>query len=127
VLTIVVWFAAFYATVAGAEKCHPVLRRVSLLQQRTRPRRLGAGRPSREHVSGHELRDACPETSFILDHHGNANGRAKNLSGWKTDIGRIAWRMNPVRKMSGIVASAEPKPWSQATWLNGATILSMKR
>ena len=32
--------------------------------------------------------------------------------GWKTDIGRIAGRKNVVCKVSGIVASAAPEPWS---------------
>jgi L-fuconolactonase len=59
-----------------------------------------------------KLIDACPETSFILDHCGNASLRAKDLSGWKTDIGRIAERKNVVCKVSGIVASAAPGPWS---------------
>ncbi len=37
-----------------------------------------------------KLIDACPDTSFILDHCGNASIRTKDLSGWKADIGRIA-------------------------------------
>ena len=59
-----------------------------------------------------KLIDACPDTSFILDHCGNANVRAKDLSGWKTDIGKIAGRKNVVCKVSGIVASAERGRWS---------------
>jgi L-fuconolactonase len=59
-----------------------------------------------------KLIDACPETSFILDHCGNASVHAKDLSGWKADIGRIAERKNVVCKVSGIVASAAPGPWS---------------
>ncbi len=39
------------------------------------------------------LIDACPDTSFILDHCGNPGiVRAKDPSGWKADIGRIAER-----------------------------------
>ncbi len=59
-----------------------------------------------------KLIDACPDTAFILDHCGNASVRAKDLSGWKADIGRIAERKNVVCKVSGIVASAAPGPWT---------------
>ena len=55
---------------------------------------------------------ACPDTAFILDHCGNASVRAKDLSGWKADIGRIAERKNVVCKVSGIVASAAPNAWT---------------
>ena len=58
------------------------------------------------------LIDACPDTPFILDHCGNASVRAKDHSGWKSDIGRIAERKNVVCKVSGIVASAAPGPWT---------------
>jgi L-fuconolactonase len=58
------------------------------------------------------LIDACPDTSFILDHCGNASVRAKDLSSWKADLGRIAERKNVVCKVSGIVASAAPGPWT---------------
>ena len=58
------------------------------------------------------LIDACPDTAFILDHCGNASVRAKDLSGWKADIGRIAERKNVVCKVSGIVASAAPDAWT---------------
>jgi L-fuconolactonase len=58
------------------------------------------------------LIDACPDTSFILDHCGNASVRAKDQATWKADIGRIANRKNLVCKVSGIVASAAPGPWT---------------
>ena len=58
------------------------------------------------------LVDACPDTAFILDHCGNASIRAKDLSGWKADIGRLAERKNVACKVSGIVASAAPGPWT---------------
>jgi predicted TIM-barrel fold metal-dependent hydrolase len=54
---------------------------------------------------------ACPDTSFILDHCGNPSVRAKDLSGWKADIGRIAEQQNVVCKVSGIIASTAPGPW----------------
>jgi L-fuconolactonase len=59
-----------------------------------------------------KLIDACPDTSFILDHCGNASVRSKDVSGWKAEIGRIAGRKNVVCKVSGIVASAAPDPWT---------------
>ncbi len=57
------------------------------------------------------LIDACPDTSFILDHCGNPIVRAKDPSGWKAGIGRIAERKNVVCKVSGIIASTAPGPW----------------
>jgi L-fuconolactonase len=65
-----------------------------------------------------ELRDgdrlvaACPGTSFILDHCGNASVRAKDLGPWRADIARLAERKNAVCKVSGIVATAAPEPWT---------------
>jgi len=59
-----------------------------------------------------KLIDACPDTRFILDHCGNASVRAKDLTVWRADIGAIARRKNVVCKVSGIVASAAPDPWT---------------
>jgi predicted TIM-barrel fold metal-dependent hydrolase len=59
-----------------------------------------------------KLIDACPETRFILDHCGNASVRTGDLSGWRADIDRVARRPNVVCKVSGIVASAAPDPWT---------------
>jgi L-fuconolactonase len=59
-----------------------------------------------------KLIDACPDTAFILDHCGNAGVRTKDLAGWKDHIARIAERKNVVCKVSGIVASAAPGPWT---------------
>jgi predicted TIM-barrel fold metal-dependent hydrolase len=59
-----------------------------------------------------KLIDACPETRFILDHCGNASVRAKDLAPWRADIEAIARRKNVVCKVSGIVASAAPGPWT---------------
>ena len=67
---------------------------------------------SAELADAAKLIDACPDTSFILDHCGNASVRAKELSGWKADISRVAKRKNVVCKVSGIVASAAPGPWT---------------
>ena len=59
-----------------------------------------------------KLVDACPGTTFILDHCGNASVRSKDLSGWRADIAEVARRKNVVCKVSGIVASAAPGPWT---------------
>ncbi|HEV3120868.1 MAG TPA: amidohydrolase family protein, partial [Isosphaeraceae bacterium] len=59
-----------------------------------------------------KLAKACPDTSFILDHCGNASVRAKDLTQWKTDLARVAEEPNIVCKVSGIVASAAPDPWT---------------
>jgi L-fuconolactonase len=59
-----------------------------------------------------QLVDACPGTSFILDHCGNPSVRAKDLTAWRSDIARLAERKNIVCKVSGIVASAAPGPWT---------------
>lgn len=56
--------------------------------------------------------DACPGTSFVLDHCGNPSVRAKDLSSWREAISRVAERKNVVVKVSGIVASAAPGPWT---------------
>jgi predicted TIM-barrel fold metal-dependent hydrolase len=58
------------------------------------------------------LIDACPGTSFILDHCGNANLQASDHSAWKRDIASVAGRKNVVVKVSGIIASATPGKWS---------------
>ncbi|MEW4569019.1 amidohydrolase [Tautonia sp. JC769] len=61
---------------------------------------------------GAKLVDACPETSFILDHCGNPDVQAADLSAWRDDLSRLADRENLVCKVSGIVASAKPEAWT---------------
>lgn len=58
------------------------------------------------------LIDACPGTSFILDHCGNADVRSPDLSSWRADIAEVAKRDRVVCKVSGIVASTKGAPWS---------------
>jgi predicted TIM-barrel fold metal-dependent hydrolase len=67
---------------------------------------------STELAQAAKLVDACPDTSFILDHCGNASVRAQDLTQWKTDLARLAERRNAVCKVSGVVASAAPDPWT---------------
>ncbi len=59
-----------------------------------------------------KLLDAAPDTSFVLDHCGNASVKDKDLSTWRRDLARVAERKNAVCKVSGIVASASPGPWT---------------
>ncbi len=59
-----------------------------------------------------QLADACPHTRFILDHCGNADVQARDRSGWRQDIARVAERPNVVCKISGVVASARPGAWT---------------
>jgi predicted TIM-barrel fold metal-dependent hydrolase len=58
------------------------------------------------------LIDACPDTSFVLDHCGNADVRANDLTSWRSGITEVARRRNVVCKVSGIVASTHGKPWT---------------
>jgi predicted TIM-barrel fold metal-dependent hydrolase len=60
-----------------------------------------------------KLVDACPGTTFILDHCGNANVRSRDRTAWRDGLARVAERPNVVAcKVSGIVASAAPGPWT---------------
>jgi predicted TIM-barrel fold metal-dependent hydrolase len=59
-----------------------------------------------------KLIDACPDTSFILDHCGNARVPDKDRTQWQKDIAQVAKRTNVACKVSGIVASAEGKKWT---------------
>jgi L-fuconolactonase len=62
-----------------------------------------------ELTDARKLIELCPETRFILDHCGNANVQAKDLSQWKKDIAEVAKGKNVVGKVSGIVAGARPE------------------
>jgi L-fuconolactonase len=59
-----------------------------------------------------KLIDACPGTRFILDHCGNGDVQAKDLTQWKKDIAEVAKRNNVVCKVSGIVVNATPEKWT---------------
>lgn len=67
---------------------------------------------SAELADGEKLVTACPETRFILDHCGNANVQAADLTEWRRDVASLAKHENVVCKISGIVASAKPGAWS---------------
>jgi predicted TIM-barrel fold metal-dependent hydrolase len=58
------------------------------------------------------LIEACPQTRFILDHCGNGNVKARDLTQWRRDMERVARHRNVVCKVSGILASARPGRWT---------------
>ncbi|MGC8638899.1 MAG: amidohydrolase family protein [Isosphaeraceae bacterium] len=61
---------------------------------------------------GVKLIDACPGTSFIIDHCGNASVFAGDHAAWKRDMAALARRRNAVCKVSGIVASTKGRSWT---------------
>src|SRR5262249_55799467 len=54
----------------------------------------------------------CPHVSFILDHCGVPEVKARILDPWRGQIREIAKFPNIVCKVSGIVAYADPKRWT---------------
>lgn len=60
------------------------------------------------------LCELCRDTAFVLDHCGNADVQATDLSGWKRGIDAVARQPNAACKISGIVASARPGAWKAA-------------
>jgi L-fuconolactonase len=69
---------------------------------------------SAELGDGAKLAEACPGTQFILDHCGNADVFATDLSAWKRDIAALARRPNVSCKVSGIIASTKGRTWRPA-------------
>lgn len=65
-----------------------------------------------ELVDAVKLVDACPQTRFILDHCGNADVQAADLSTWRRGMEQLAKRSRVVAKISGIVVTAKPDTWS---------------
>jgi L-fuconolactonase len=61
-----------------------------------------------------KLIDACPGTRFVLDHCGNGDVQAKDISQWKSEMVQVAKRKNVVGKVSGIVVNATPEKWTAA-------------
>src|SRR5262249_55210781 len=59
-----------------------------------------------------KLVEAMPKMRFILDHCGNGNVRAKDLTDWRRGMERIARNENVVCKISGIVVNARPQKWT---------------
>jgi predicted TIM-barrel fold metal-dependent hydrolase len=59
-----------------------------------------------------KLIDSCPGTRFILDHCGNGDAQANDLTQWRRGMAVVARRKNVVCKVSGIVASAKAGQWT---------------
>ena len=57
------------------------------------------------------LCELCPETRFVLDHCGNPNVQAADLSAWKRGIDAVSRQPNAACKISGIVTSARSHGW----------------
>ncbi len=55
-----------------------------------------------------ELVDACPDTTFILDHCGVPDIASGDATGWAKSIADLARRPNVNAKVSGITAYAKP-------------------
>lgn len=84
-------------------------------------RRLGsAGLPfdicmlQRQLALASDLVDACPETTFILDHCGVPDIAGGSFADWASHITRLARRENLHVKLSGITAYG-PADWTAAT------------
>ena len=60
------------------------------------------------------LVEACPDTSFVLDHLGKPPVSAGILEPWRTDIARLATAPNVVCKLSGLSTEAAPDTWRPA-------------
>ncbi len=55
-----------------------------------------------------ELVDACPDTSFVLDHCGVPDIAHDGFAAWAADMATLAQRPNLAVKISGITAYAKP-------------------
>ena len=61
-----------------------------------------------------ELVDACPKVTFILDHCGVPDVKARAFDPWREEIRALAERANVNCKISGLVAYADPTSWTTA-------------
>ena len=61
-----------------------------------------------------ELVQACPDTSFVLDHLGKPPVASGQLDPWRGDLARIAASPNVVCKLSGLTTEAAPGDWRAA-------------
>jgi predicted TIM-barrel fold metal-dependent hydrolase len=57
---------------------------------------------------------ACPKVTFVLDHCGVPEVKARAFEPWQTGIGELAKYANVVCKISGLVAYADPERWTVA-------------
>jgi len=59
-----------------------------------------------------QLAARCSHTRFVLDHCGNPNVQAADLTQWKRGINSVAQQPNVVCKISGLINTARPGAWS---------------
>ena len=59
-----------------------------------------------------ELVDYCPDVTFILDHCGVPDIKARDMSAWKLHITELSKRKNLLVKISGIIAYGDNDTWS---------------
>ncbi|HUC29476.1 MAG TPA: amidohydrolase [Candidatus Acidoferrum sp.] len=59
-----------------------------------------------------KLISKCPDVVFVLDHCGVPQVKEKNLDPWRAHITEIARFPNVSCKISGLVAYADPKQWT---------------
>lgn len=60
------------------------------------------------------LVDACPGVSFVLDHCGVPDVKARAFEPWRADLTELSRRPNVACKISGLVAYADPASWTVA-------------
>jgi len=58
------------------------------------------------------LVEACPQTSFVLDHFGKPPIASGEIAGWRAGLSRIAACGNAVCKLSGLVTEADAASWT---------------
>lgn len=63
-------------------------------------------------ASAIDLARACPGTSFILDHAGKPDIRARQLDPWRAEITELARLPHVACKLSGLVTEADPERWT---------------
>jgi L-fuconolactonase len=61
-----------------------------------------------------ELVEACPDTSFVLDHLGKPPIPSGRLEPWRSDLARVASFSNVACKLSGLSTEAPPGWWELA-------------
>lgn len=59
-----------------------------------------------------ELVDHCPDVTFVLDHCGVPDVKAKVFSSWADSIATLAHRPNVMAKISGVVAYGDLENWT---------------
>jgi len=60
-----------------------------------------------------QLASLCPQVTFILDHCGVPQVKERILDPWRSHMGEIAKLPNVYCKISGLVAYADPKGWTE--------------